>query len=112
MQLDSFFSSFDLGFLDSVFNTRSQTYVKELDNECIVEIDMPGVIKNDVTIKIVNTSTFLVEYKKKNIKNQILCSIDGQRYDLEKAIATIDLGVLFVKVPVHAQNQVKYIKIV
>lgn len=91
-------------------NSRYDNYrTEEFDNELLLQIDLPGVKPDDVTITTLNQD-LTIEYVLRGVKCKQSYIIQRD-YDATTSTAKIEHGVLEIRLPKVASSRGKKIKI-
>ncbi len=85
------------------------SFIYHNDDEYIIEIELPGVNKQDIEIKITE-NTFCIRAPRKNME-YTGCWVLAHEFDADKSNASFDNGLLTVRVPIIESKEGKNVPI-
>ncbi|MGZ7068472.1 MAG: Hsp20/alpha crystallin family protein [Methanobacterium sp.] len=84
-------------------------FIYHTDHEYIIEIELPGVHKEDIDVKITE-NTFCVKAPRKNME-YTGCWVLAHEFNADESNASYENGLLTVKVPIVEAKEGKKIRV-
>lgn len=110
MNFPTIFKNFDQQFDDMFYNTFNYD-VENLEDKYVVYMDVPGVLKEDVSIKLLNGLLTVVAERKGKRASTFRNTFKMPNNASNEVDATLDNGVLTVTIPKSETAKAKLIPV-